>query len=183
MSTTNATPKIEVLKVRKLADKSQGKRVKRYSPNTGQMVGLLNPETGKLQPWPSLGYMLNMPEAPKRFAVTQRKLMQWKSEGFVSVEGFRVVNAPSGPAHEPFKTPPHVFYNADAVTLNFAGQDPVRYKVIQQPGKYFVSGKKVINEEKNLSKPIVDPSNHVTLESHMDGQEAKVLWYFILEKE
>lgn len=129
------------LAVRKLADTSDGERVKRYDPETGQ--GYLadpatwrrdDPSTWESKPWPLAGVEI-VGETPTNTLVSTSQVRQWVADGVAELEGERVVHRPSGPPHDLWGPPAHTFVHADVLVLKCDGGD-VRYRVVHQPDKY-----------------------------------------------
>jgi len=126
------------LRIRKLADKSAGERLKRYDPETGESY-LLNPATGRREGWPLLGIVPDG-DLPKHAIIPTSFVELGIKDGWITVEGSRAVQRPGGPPGDPWqidpaKGIPHVFRHVDAITLGFTGGD-ARYLVTQQPDKY-----------------------------------------------
>ncbi|HEY4612511.1 MAG TPA: hypothetical protein VII11_05975, partial [Bacteroidota bacterium] len=128
---------LQGLRIRKLADKSSGERVKRFDPVTGESY-LVDPNKYDLndssthvsEPWPFLGVV---PEGdlPKRTAVSTSFVNKGVAEGFITLEGREVVHRPGGPVDDPWRVT-HTFVQADAVVFHFMDGD-VRYRVVNQP--------------------------------------------------
>jgi hypothetical protein len=124
--------RIGPLRVTIVADRSQGERVRRFHPETGE-PHLVNPETGQPEPWPLQGLEIDG-ELPHECAVPTRWVTRGKVEGWLEVEGERVAHRPGGPPEEPWRVT-HTFPQADAIILKCVTGD-VRYKVVGQPDKY-----------------------------------------------
>lgn len=154
---------MRALTIRKIADRSSGTRVTRYDPITGEKY-LANPETGQAEPWPLAGVQLV--DAPDEVRVSTTVIMDGRREGWVTLEGERVVHRPSGPAGDEHRTPAHTMMQADAVVFHTVDGD-VRYRVTHNPDKY-VDGD--------------DDEAEVTPDIYEAGQ-TRVDWFFDLERE
>jgi hypothetical protein len=127
------------LTIRKLADKSEGERVTSYDPATDQKY-LVNPATGKAEPWPLLGIKVEG-EAPSYTMLSTKFVTLGVAEGWIEIEGERVVHRPGGPASDPWRVT-HTFVHADAIIIKTVDGD-VRYEVHGeqgQPDKYDKGG-------------------------------------------
>ncbi len=129
---------MQTLKVRKLADTRGQERVVRYDPETGERR-LVNPATGRPEPWPLLGVVIDG-DTPAACDVPTSWVDRGRREGWIVLEGERAVVRPGGPPENPYlvdatKGIPHVFVHADAVVLKLMDGD-VRYRVVHQPDKY-----------------------------------------------
>lgn len=121
-----------ILAIRKLADRSQGTRVPRYDPVTGEKF-LFNPETQRAESWPLLGVEFDG-EAPEECKVSTGYIANAINEGWVVGEGQKLVHAPGGPAEDQWaKT--HTFVNYSTLTFKMVSGD-VKYEVVGQPGKF-----------------------------------------------
>lgn len=120
------------LVIRKLANTSEGERVKGFHPFTGGAT-LINPVTANPEPWPLAG-VTAVGEVPKLCKLPMKLVAQWENEGWAVTEGTRIVHAPGGPQEDPWRVT-HTFVEMDALTLNFA-DGAVRYRVTHQPGKH-----------------------------------------------
>jgi hypothetical protein len=120
------------LTVRKLADTSSGTRVKGCDPFTGEPC-LVNPETGRHEPWPLAGVEI-VGGPPDEITVSTKFVQQGVYEGWVTVEGVKIVHRPGGPPGDVWTTT-HTFTHLDAITLHTINGD-VRYVVTHQPDKY-----------------------------------------------
>lgn len=119
------------LVIRKLADTSQGERVRGFHPLAGGPA-LINPETMNPEPWPLAG--VSGITVPKVAKIPMKLVPQWELEGWAHPEGSRVVHAPGGPPEDPWRVT-HTFVELDALTLDFV-EGSVRYRVTHNPGKY-----------------------------------------------
>lgn len=127
-------------RVRKLADKSSGERIKRFNPETGEAYladpatwDANDPSTHVATPWPSLGYVIEG-ELPNKTALNSGFVTKAVAEGFAELENRRVVHRPGGPEDDPWRVT-HTFVQADAIILHLADGD-VRYRVVENPDKY-----------------------------------------------
>jgi hypothetical protein len=131
---------LQGFRVRKLADKSSGKRVKKFDPETGESY-LADPETWVKDdpsthvatPWPSLGYVIEG-ELPKRTALNTGFVNRAVAEGWAELENRRVEHRPGGPEDDPWKVT-HTFVQGDSITFHFADGD-VKYNITKNPDKY-----------------------------------------------
>lgn len=138
-----------LLRIRKLADTSGGRRVPRYNPLTGEKVlvdpdspqtrTVNDPETGdsltvfEEQRWPLLGIRIEG-EAPERCDVSMRYVEAAESEGWMRLEGKRVVHRSGGPKKNPWRVT-HTFVHADAIVIDTVDGE-VRYRVVENPDKW-----------------------------------------------
>jgi hypothetical protein len=126
------------LRIRKLADKSTGERLERWDPETGEKY-LLNPANGLREGWPLLGVV---PEGdlPKHAVIPTSFVELGIRDGWITVEGSRIVTRPGGPEHDPWRVDPekgipHVRRHVDAIVLGFI-TGPARYVVTENPDKW-----------------------------------------------
>jgi len=141
----------KVLHVRKLADKSDGERVRvpvlrdlelangeTVQVLTGE-VKLVNPATPGVEhePWPLAGVAF-VGEIPEQTTVSARWLDRAVEEGWVRREGERLVRRPAGPSDAKMSSD-HVFIHADEVVFDTVDGE-VRYRVTHQPDKYVADG-------------------------------------------
>lgn len=167
---------LERLVVRKLADTSEGTRVERFDQITGERV-LVNPETNAVEPWPLAGVRIETEEPPARTQVPTSWVAKGVAEGWVLLEGEKVVHRPGGTPDNKW-APTHTFTHADAIILDTVdGQ--VRYKVTHQPDKYAddseATGEKRLPGENSLSN-----DTPVTDDLYEAGQ-TRVDWFYELE--
>lgn len=135
-----------LLTVRKLADRSTGERLRVpitqpveladgtvVQVETGQ-VKLVNPATpgDAHESWPLAG--IQVVDAPDECTVGARWVTRGVAEGWIELEGARLVTRPAGPAHDPTAST-HQFVHADALVIHSVDGD-VRYRVTHQPDKY-----------------------------------------------
>ena len=118
------------LTIRKLADRSRGERLE-WRDRDG-VKHLINPETGKREPWPLLGVMLD--EKPEHCRVPTSTISRGASEGWIVLENERIVTAAGGPPRNPHAIV-HTFRQCDAIVFRTVEGD-VRYQVLHNPGKY-----------------------------------------------
>lgn len=131
-----ASPTIGQLRIRKLADKSEGQRIFRWDPDTGEKT-MINPATGQPEAWPLAGIQFKG-DPPAACRVSTTKVVEGVSEGWIELDNHDPEVVPAGPVDDPWKpgSPiPHVFHKADAITFKTVDGD-VRYSVTHQPGKY-----------------------------------------------
>ena len=132
-----------VLKVRKLADRSEGQRVHRYHTVTGERH-LVDPVDNQAKPWPFLGVKIEG-DTPEFCRVSTSWVNTGVKEGWIELTNPRPVHQPGGPPDDLWKVT-HTFIQADYVTLKTVDGD-VRFKVTAQPDKYDddteASGKRV----------------------------------------
>lgn len=121
-----------VLVIRKLADRSQGTRVVRYDPVTGEKF-LFNPETDRAESWPLLGVDFDG-EAPEECSVSTGYIANAVNEGWVVGEGQKLVHASGGPPEDEWART-HTFVNYSSLTFKTVSGD-VKYEVVGQPGKH-----------------------------------------------
>ncbi len=171
------------IRFRKLADKSEGERDVRYlargvepdeegnaliDPSNVQRI-LYNPATPELEhePWPFAGLAIEG-EPPAKCSISTGKVAEGLHEGWAEAEGAtnedgsaRRVFRASGPAENPWGSPPHVFNHYDAIVFKTVDGD-VRYRVVGQPDKYNAGG---------------------TAGDHAGDPDADVRWFYELELE
>lgn len=138
------------LVLRKLADRSEGERVERLrvppsavrsdggdliiDPSAAQRF-MLNPDTPgyEHEPWPTAGMRFEgEPETHARIPTST--VAVGVEEGWISLEGERVVHRPGGPPENPWKVT-HTFRHADAIVLHMVDGD-YRYRVVENPDKW-----------------------------------------------
>lgn len=130
--------------IRILADRSRGERLK-WRDKSG-VEHLINPETGKREPWPALGLVFqddtpsHRPiDPPAVIKIPTKKIDALLEQKLVALVGERIATAPSGPPSNPSKTS-HTFRQADEILFlccDKQGQKTAaRYKVTHNPGKY-----------------------------------------------
>ena len=129
------------LRVRKLADTTDGERVARFHPITGERmlvrletVGADGFDYTQLQPepWPLAGIALDA--APKYTRISTTKVEEGRREGWIELEGEGVIHRPGGPPEQPWKIT-HTFAQAETIVLKTVDGD-VRYRVTQNPDKW-----------------------------------------------
>lgn len=142
-----------MLSVRKLADKSEGTRIRMYDEMTGD-AKLVNPDTPGTdhEPWPLAGVQVEG-ECPDACRVPMSFVQKGKQEGWIELEGETVQFRPGGPADDPWRVT-HTFLQAEKVVLKTVDGD-VRFHVTANPDKHGQAG---------------DP-------------DAEVRWFFDLERE
>jgi hypothetical protein len=140
------------LRIRKLADRSEGERVYRYNPDTGER-SLVNPETNLHEPWPFLGIQIEG-DAPKKCMIPTSFAFKGQAEGWLTLEGLSMAHAPGGPPEDPWRVT-HSFAQADKIILHTVDGDVV-YNVVHNPDKY--------DDEKEPSGKRVDWFYRVELE-------------------
>lgn len=125
---------MEMLKIRKLADKSVGERVTRYHPETGEAY-LTNPATpgNDPEPWPLAGIKFEG-EPPSETSASMRWVLQGVAEGWLELVGEKVMRAPGGPPQNPWSKV-HTFHTARAIKFKTVA-GAVTYQVTHNPGKY-----------------------------------------------
>lgn len=131
---------LQGFRVRKLADKSSGERIKRFDPVTGEAY-LADPEKWDLDdqsthvatPWPSLGVVIEG-DLPQRTALNTGFVSKAVSEGWAELEGRTVVHRPGGPEDDPWRVT-HTFVQADAIVFHLVDGD-VRYNIVENPDKF-----------------------------------------------
>lgn len=164
----------EGLRVRKLADTSDGERVVRWHPVTGEKM-LLRPatvaaddfdyETMRPEPWPLAGLVFDHDEPPKRTVVSTSFVNAGKQEGWLEVVNEQAVHRPGGPPENLWQKT-HTFLHADAIVFKTVDGE-VRYRVTHQPDKYVEGGPdsaKVTNEKYAAGETRVDHFYELALE-------------------
>ena len=125
--------------MRKLADRTDGERVTRYDPETGEAY-LADPETWDrhdestwvAKPWPFAG--LAVIDAPKETEIPTSFVEKGIAEGWLSLEDEEVVHRSGGPKEQPWRVT-HTFRHGKAIVLHAADGD-VRYRVVANPDKW-----------------------------------------------
>ncbi len=124
----------EMLRIRKLADKSTGRRAVAHDRDTGESY-LYDPDTPGYdhEPWPFVGIKFEG-DAPELTRVPMKFIDAGKAEGWLRLEGEKVTHAPGGPPGQPWKVT-HTFITGDRVVfLTVDGE--VAYDITHNPGKY-----------------------------------------------
>jgi hypothetical protein len=124
----------DILAVRKLADYTDGERLVRYDPDTGERL-LVNPATDgdEHEPWPLLG-VEPIGDLPDICIVATTFIATGVADGWVELEGEKIMHVEGGTEQEPWAVT-HTFVTADTVVFKFLDGD-IRYEVTRQPGKY-----------------------------------------------
>lgn len=132
----------QILELRRLADKTSGRREIRFDTGTGERK-LVNPDTpgDNHEPWPTLGITIINPDGPPELTtISTDYVTQLVAEGLVDRKGERAVTRPAGPHAAPWSVTPHTFIHADYVVFKDHERGDVIYKVIRQPDKFFEEG-------------------------------------------
>lgn len=170
-------PQIEQLRVRLEADKSEGQRIRRFDPDTGEPY-LANPDTGEREPWPLLGVRVEG-DPPKLTRVPTSWVTRGITEGWLETVNLRVEHRPGGPPHDPWRVT-HTFTHTDEIILKAPEpKDDVRYQVVHQPDKYADDS---VTDERGR---VTEENNHdddtpVSSEIYNAG-ETRVDWYYDLK--
>jgi hypothetical protein len=137
---------MEGLKIRKLADKSEGERItvpvletvelrngEKVQVHTGQ-VKLVNPDTPGVdhEPWPLAGVKLEI--APDECRLSTSFVDRGINEGWLEGFGESLIRRPAGPADNPTRAW-HYFTHYDELVFHTVDGD-VTYRVTRQPDKY-----------------------------------------------
>lgn len=136
---------MEVLRIRKLADKSVGRREVTHDRETGE-PHLYDPDTPGYdhEPWPLAGIKIEG-DAPALTRVPMKFVDTARAEGWIRLEGEKITHAPAGPPGRPWSRT-HTFITGDRVVIVTVDGDVV-YDVTHNPGKYDdpneMSGKRV----------------------------------------
>ena len=123
-----------VLRIRKLADKSTGRRETLHDQGSGQPY-LYNPDTPGTdpEPWPLAGVEF-VDEPPTETAVPMRWVNKGVEEDWIERVGEQVDHQPGGPPKNPWaKT--HTFIQASQLVFKTVTGD-VTYNVRHNPGVY-----------------------------------------------
>jgi hypothetical protein len=151
------------IRVRKLADYSDGQRVHRFDPVTGVRY-LVDPNTNEAKPWPLLGVEFEV-DPPQTAEVGMTWAANAAREGWLELENEQIVHRPGGPTNDKWAIT-HTFRHADALVFKTVKGD-VRYRVTHQPDKYVAEG---------------DDSTPVTDEEYASGN-TRVDWVYRVELE
>lgn len=141
-------PAPRALTFRRHADKSDGDRVKRFDPESGEAYladpatwSREDPETWVACPWPFAGIEIVDDDGGslegKYLAaaiIPTTTIERGLAEGWVSLEGSQMVHRPGGPEAAPWRVT-HSFRHAEAIVFHTTEGD-VRYVVTQQPDKW-----------------------------------------------
>ena len=177
MTDTRPSP---VLRVRKLADKTEGERVVRFDPVTGERK-LVNPYTAgdAHEAWPLAGVQVEG-DAPAVCSVSTSFVSNGIDEGWIELVNARPAHRPGGPPTNEWKVT-HTFMHADAIVLKTVDGD-VRYQVTRQPDKYVESTSKKTDPKTGspIGVPVLDAT--VTPDIYAAG-ETTVMWSYDLEME
>lgn len=166
------------LRVRKLADRSEGERIERFDPVTGAKK-LVNPATpgDDHEPWPLLGLAIEG-EPPAECRVPTSFVGAGMEEGWLTAINPRPAHRPGGPPTNPWKVT-HTFLHADALVLHTVDGD-VRYRVTRQPDKYAVVDYMTGPYGGRIA--ITDDEAPVTDEAYAAG-DTDVSWFYDLQRE
>ena len=131
---------LQGFRVRKLADKSSGERVKRFDPVTGDSY-LADPETWNFEdkstwipnPWPLVGVVIEG-EAPKKTALNTGFVNKAVADGWAELENRKIVHRPGGPEDDPWRVT-HTFVQADSILFHFYDGD-LKYNILSNPDKW-----------------------------------------------
>ena len=125
----------EGLKIRKVPDKSEGERIVRFDPDTGEKK-LVNPATEgeEHEAWPLLGVRIENEEPPRYCEMSTGYVAAARSAGWMEATGEKVVHKPAGPAENPWANT-HTFVQLKTITIKTLDGD-VRYNVVHNPDKY-----------------------------------------------
>lgn len=134
--------KYQGLQVRKHADMSDGERVVRWHPVTGERM-VVKPDTINAEgydytqmqpePWPLAGVSFLHEETPKYLRVPDRYLHAAVNEGWATLANESIAHRPGGPPHDPWRVT-HTFRHAEGVTFHTNDGD-IKYRVINNPDK------------------------------------------------
>jgi len=165
--------------VRKHADKSGGRRVVKYDPETGARK-LVNPDTaGDLhEPWPLAGVSIRHLPDDGVIQLSTNFVENGKAEGWLDTEGDRVVFRPAGPADDPLNGK-HTFVHFDVLTVHTIDGD-VRFRVTRQPDKYADYAEATYPDAVKKFKAGDDTA--VTPEIYAAGA-TRVDWFYVLKAE
>lgn len=121
------------LTIRKLADRSEGTRISRFNPETGErfLADPSDPDTPKA--WPLAGIQIEG-KPPKEAELTTSWVANGAAEGWIQLENARPVHRPGGPPENPWALT-HTFLHADVIVLKTVEGD-VRYSVVDSPDKW-----------------------------------------------
>jgi hypothetical protein len=174
------TNTVRGLRVRRLADKSKGTRIKLTDPHSGE-THLMNPANSKVESWPDMGWIIES-DAHKFTNIPVKTVREWVKKGFAVLKGERLIHAPGGSVEDPWKAT-HTFVNADAIVLKCVDGE-VTYKVIHQPGKYDLNIDLTGTPKGNVRSGRFDVSEkHQTLDAIQKGAKSRVDWFFGCELE
>jgi hypothetical protein len=131
-----------MLTIRKLANKEDQERVRKFDPETGQPK-LVNPATPgeDHEPWPLLGVVVEG-QPPKYTTAGVAWVNAACAEGWMRRIGERAVARPGGPPNAPWSTV-HTFVQADRLEIEDYDRGVVTYRVVQNPDKFWASGEPV----------------------------------------
>lgn len=155
------------LMLRKLADKSSGSRVPMLDSNGVQI--LVNPDSpGEYhEPWPLAGVKILDNPLPDPCRISTNLVEQGIHEGWITVEGDKMVHRPGGPPGNLWRVT-HSLMQVSSITIHTIDGD-VHYQVTRQPDKYVEDGKdtdKVTDEIYASGNTVVDKFYDMKLVSH-----------------
>lgn len=168
-------PELTSLEIRKVADKSDGERVVRFHPESGNRY-LADPNTLEPKPWPLKG--VELLSHPNHTHISQSLVQSGMAEDWIELRGLRLVHRPGGPPEDQWRIT-HTFFHADEIVFKCLDGDVV-YSVTRQPDKYAISEVQVLNEEKGTERRVIHPTKKVTPEAYADG-DTEVAWYYVLQ--
>lgn len=168
-----------ILSIRKLADKTSGRRVTRYDPDTGQPK-LVNPDTPgeEHEAWPLAGVLIEG-EVPRETTAGIAFINKGIAEGWIERRGERPIVRPAGKSQADWngvQGQPHVFLHADEIVFKTLDGDVV-YRVVHQPDKYAITAYMPLSVEKGLYEEIIDDNEPVTPEIYAAGDTRVDNWY------
>jgi hypothetical protein len=181
---------MEGLKIRKLADKSEGERVivpvletvtlrngEEVQVATGQ-VKLVNPDTPGTdhEPWPSAGIQLEV--APDEARIPTTTVDRGINEGWIEAENAEFLRRPAGPADNPTRAW-HYFMHCTGLTFKTVDGD-VYYEVTHNPDKY-ANNSQVDERGQVVRANEHDDETPVTDEMYRAG-ETSVDWFYGVKK-
>lgn len=126
-------PKTAALIIRKLADYSEGERITRFNPETGEkyLADPSDPDTPK--PWPLAGVQIKG-KPPKELELPTSFVANGVAEGWIEIEDAEPVHRPGGVPENHWALT-HTFVHGEAIVLKTLDGD-VRYRVVDNPDKW-----------------------------------------------
>jgi hypothetical protein len=113
--------------------------------------------------WPMAG--IELVDPPDACNVPVGWVDKAVAEGWITLEGARMVNRPGGPADDPTRVI-HKFTHIDALVIDTIDGE-VRYRVVHQPDKYVADG--------DDDTPMTD--------EHYAAGNSRVDWFYGIERE
>lgn len=141
--------------------------------------------------WPLVGLRIENDTLPAQTRLSTALVDAGIREGWIRVEGQRMVLRPAGPANDPWGPTAqgdkgHQFRHCDVIVFQTVDGD-VRYRVVHQPDKYVDErDHQAVAHGKYAVKPLVDPGGNDDVpvtDAHYAGGQTAVHWFYDVELE